>query len=335
MEEIINGFELIDPLQNRDAGFSRWTFARRNGRVFFLKEFLDPVYPVNREIGERQMQARILACRDFEKKSGACYRAINEASDGNAVRIEAFFRWESHYYVAMERVRSAGLKIRDIAALPLEQRIGLCRNVAHSISGLHERGVVHADLKDKNVLIKRTKKNTLTAKIIDFDCSFLENYPPDSEDEFSGDQVYLAPEACLFLCGERDVPLTSKLDVFSLGILFHQYLTGAFPGYDQSEYSYLHEAVLDGHPAEISDEIENPALRDMLENMLEADPGDRCSMREVLQVLMAPAVREYLAEQNMQGEGRPKEFAWFNVAGDLSGQETEQRERKKKKKKET
>jgi hypothetical protein len=51
------------------------------------------------------------------------------------------------------------------------------------------------------------------------------------------------------------LPSFPKLDVFSLGILFHQYLTGAFPGYDQSEYSYLHEAVLDGHPAEISDEI--------------------------------------------------------------------------------
>lgn len=317
MEEIINGFELIEPLQNKDAGFSRWTFARRNGRVFFLKEFLDPVYPVNPEIGERQMQARIMACREFEKKSGACYRAINEASDGNAVRIEAFFRWESHYYVAMERVRTAGLKTHDIAALPLEQRIGLCRNVAHSMSGLHERGVVHADLKDKNVLIKRTKMGTLTAKIIDFDCSFLENYPPESEDEFSGDQVYLAPEACLFLCGERDVPLTSKLDVFSLGILFHRYLTGAFPGYDQSRYSYLHEAVLDGQPAVISEEIKDPALRNMLQKMLEADPSERCSMREVLQVLMAPEVKNYLEEQERQKEDVPQEFAWFSVAGDL------------------
>ena len=292
MGENINGFELIEPLQNKDAGFSRWTFARRNGRVFFLKEFLEPVYPVSPEIGERQMKARIMACRDFEKKSGACYRAINEASDGNAVRIEAFFRWGSHYYVAMERVRSAGLKIGDIAALPLEQRIGLCRNVAHSICGLHERGVVHA-------------------------CSFLENYPPESEDEFSGDQIYLAPEACLFLCGEKDVPLTSGLDVFSLGILFHQYLTGSFPGYDSSEYSYLHEAVLDGKPAEISDEIRDPALRTMLQKMLEADPAERCSMREVLRVLMAPAVREYLQRQNREKENRAAGAAWFNVAGDL------------------
>jgi serine/threonine protein kinase len=277
--EIINGFDLIEPLQSKNAGFSRWTFAKRGDRVFFLKEFLDPVYPVNREIGERQMQARILACRDFEKKSGACYRAINEASDGNAVRIEAFFRWESHYYVAMERVRSAGLKIRDIAALPLEQRIGLCRNVAHSISGLHERGVVHADLKDKNVLIKRTKKNTLTAKIIDFDCSFLEDVPPQSESELGGDQIYLSPEACLFLCGE-ETKLTTKMDVFSLGILFHQYLTGYVPWYDTGEFDYLHEAVLEGAKAGVSEKV--PAeWRPVIEQMLIGDPEQRCSIEDV------------------------------------------------------
>ena len=102
-----------------------------------------------------------------------------------------------------------------------------------------------------------------------------------------------------------------------MGILFHQYLTGSFPGYDSSEYSYLHEAVLDGKPAEISDEIRDPALRTMLQKMLEADPAERCSMREVLRVLMAPAVREYLQRQNREKENRAAGAAWFNVAGDL------------------
>lgn len=315
--EMINGFELIEPLQNKDAGFSRWTFANKEGRTFFLKEFLDPVYPLNPVIGERQMQARILACREFEKKCGARYRAINEASDGNAVRIEAFFRWESHYYVAMERVVPAGLRIRDIAALPFADRLMLCRIVAHSILGLHARGLVHADLKDENVMIRRTAENTLTAKVIDFDCSFLENYPPESEDEFSGDQVYLAPEACLFLSGEEDVPLTTKIDVFSLGILFHQYLCGAIPGFDRSEYDYLHEAVLDGQPARISEEIGDPALRRLLQKMLEADPADRCSMREVWAVLMPAEVRDYLEKRNSEKEEGSGGKTWFTRAGDL------------------
>ena len=107
--EIINGFDLIEPLQNKNAGFSRWTFARRGDRVFFLKEFLDPVYPVDPAIGERQTKARVLACREFEKKCLERYETLNAASDGNAVRLEAFFRNGSHYYVAMEKIDSTGL----------------------------------------------------------------------------------------------------------------------------------------------------------------------------------------------------------------------------------
>ena len=317
MCEVINGFELTEPLQNKDAGFSRWTFARRDGKEYFLKEFLDPVYPVDPVIGERQMRARILTCREFEKKRGALYQAINEASDGNAVRIEAFFRWGPRYYATMERIHSAGMKMDDIAALPFEERLHLCRIIAHSIWCLHSRGVVHADIKDENILIRRTKAGTLTAKIVDFDCSFLENYPPESEDEFSGDQVYLAPEACLFLCGDREVPLTEKLDVFSLGILFHQYLAGSFPGFDRSEYDYLHEAVLDGNPARISPEVRDPALRVMLQEMLKADPEERCPMQDVRETLMTPEVRDYLEEERRNREGDRAESTWFDTAGDL------------------
>lgn len=297
MGEIINGFELIDPLQNKDAGFSRWTFARRGDQVFFLKEFLDPVYPIDPVIGERQMKARIKACRVFEEKCARRYQTLNEASDGNAVRVEAFFRWGSHYYVAMERVEQAGLSVEAVAKLPYEERVNLCRIVAHSFMELHKRKIVHADVKDKNILIKNTMGTRLTAKIIDFDCSFVEDRPPESEDELSGDQIYFAPEACLFLCGEAGPEvLTTGLDVFALGILFHQYMTGELPGFDHSEYSYLHEAVLDGRPAVVSPSIDEP-FRSIIGRMLACDVADRCTMEDVWDCLMPDAVRKKLADR--------------------------------------
>ena len=45
MSEMINGYELLQPLQNQNAGFCKWTFVRRYGHEYFLKEFVDPVYP--------------------------------------------------------------------------------------------------------------------------------------------------------------------------------------------------------------------------------------------------------------------------------------------------
>ena len=286
MGEMINGFELIEPLQNKNAGFSRWTFARRGGRDFFLKEFLDPVWPLDPVIGEKQMKVRIMACKEFEKRCLERYETLNDASDGNAVRVEGFFRSGSHYYVAMEKVDSTGLSVKEISRLPYDQRLNLCRIIAHSFMELHKKRIVHADIKEQNVLIKKTKKGSLTAKIIDFDCSFVERRPPVSEDELSGDQIYFAPEACLFLDGE-DVKLTTKLDVFALGILFHQYMTGNIPGFDTSEYAYLHEAVLDDQKIDISEEIREP-FRGIIMRMLQADPDKRCSMEDVWKVLQPP-----------------------------------------------
>ena len=103
--------------------------------------------------------------------------------------------------------------------------------------------------------------------------------PPQSESELGGDQIYLSPEACLFLCGE-ETKLTTKMDVFSLGILFHQYLTGYVPWYDTGEFDYLHEAVLEGAKAGVSEKV--PAeWRPVIEQMLIGDPEQRCSIEDV------------------------------------------------------
>ena len=299
-EEIIHGYQLLEPLQNRDAGFSRWTYAKKAGKAYFLKEFLDPVYPQDEKIGAVQMEARRKACLEFEKTRTAVYSAVNEASDGNVVRVSEFFRMGPRYYIAMRRVLGQTLSLPEIIALPLPARMHLCCVIAHGIACLHRRKVVHADIKDRNILVRKTDAGTYTAKLIDFDCSFLEDQPPRNESELGGDQIYLSPEACLFLCGE-EAELTTKMDVFSLGILFHQYLTGYVPGFDAGEYDYLHESVLDGHGAVVSDRIPR-VWRPVLEKMLLAEPDKRCSMEEVCRTVI-PGYRTPEASNGPGGPG--------------------------------
>jgi len=277
--EIINGYTLLEPLKNKNAGFSRWTYASKDGTEWFLKEFLDPVYPMDGRIGVKQLKVRRKACRDFEEKRKDLYAAVNASSDGNVVRVRDFFRHGARYYITMDKVAGEAFDIPGLMNLPVGVRMQLCRVIAHSVACLHAKKIVHSDIKDRNILIKKTAMQTYTAKLIDFDCSFLEDCPPQSESELGGDQIYLSPEACLFLCGE-ETKLTTKMDVFSLGILFHQYLTGYVPWYNSSEFDYLHEAVLEGNRAGVSERV--PAdWRPVLERMLLADPEERCTMEEV------------------------------------------------------
>lgn len=323
MGEVINGYDLIEPLQNRDAGFSRWTYAVKDGKLYFLKEFMDPVYPAADSLSEKLRKQRIQDCEEYEEEKRNIYETVNRASDGNLVRVFEFFRYDSHYYISTLKIDPLEISFEEIAALPLDMRLLLCGTVAHSIMELHRAGIVHADLKASNVLLQRTETGQIAGKIIDFDCSFSENKPPEEEGALGGDQVYLAPEACQFLCGD-DVSLTSKMDVFALGLLFHQYLTGSLPEFDHSEYDYAHEAVLDGQELFVSEEL-SKEIRGLIRQMLLGDPEKRCSSEKVFRELSRLGSRGSADEEDSSEGGCDEEeqeensafSGYFHLPGDL------------------
>lgn len=292
MDEMINKYELQRPFQNNDAGFSRWTIATKGFKKFFLKELMDPKYPEEESLRESLRTTRIKECERFEEEKSRLYAAINDASDGNLVRIIEFFRADSRYYVSTGWIEQAQMSFRDLSALDLKDKLILCRAAAHSLAGLHEKRIVHADIKDTNVLIHKTKEGGLVTKIIDFGSSFFEGSPPENEDELGGDQVYLSPEACLFIYGE-DVELTCKMDVFALGLLFHQFFTGELPYFDNSTYDYAHEAVLEGVVLK-ADSADIPLpVREIIEHMLLKEASERISMKEVYSLLTAYYEKAY------------------------------------------
>lgn len=281
---VINGYQLLAPFDSQNAGFSRWTFGRRNGQEYFLKEFQDVVYPDETTLSNSMRQNRIQECLQFEDQKVRLYHKINQVSDGNLVRICELFRCESHYYLATRRINGEKVFPAEIACLPLQDRLLICRSAAHALMRLHSAGIVHADIKQSNVLLQKTVNGKLTAKLIDFDASFFQDSPPEDEEELHFDQTYLTPEGFRFVCGEP-VELTCKMDVFAMGLLMHEYLAGEIPGFDQ-DYALAYEAVLDGKELELSPQL--PAeIRRILAKMLLCDPEERCSMAEVYRDLGA------------------------------------------------
>lgn len=324
MTDVMNEYELLAPFQNENAGFSRWTYAVKEGRTYFVKEFLDPVYPTEESLSLTLCKQRILDCEEYEKRKKFLYEKINNVSDGNLVRIFEFFRCDNHYYISTDKIIGEKIAFDKIGEIPFENRLFLCKSIAHSMMRLHQVHIVHADIKENNILIKKTKTEKYVGKIIDFDASFFENDPPKSEDELGGDQVYLAPEACQFICGDS-IDLTCKIDVFSLGLLFHQYLTGKMPEYDISKYDYAFEAVLDGQALCCSKELPLP-LQSVITGMLERDPEKRPHMEDVYDFFKALDSPDEINKNSNEGinEGEEKRNSvnydkedWFHRAGDL------------------
>lgn len=282
MSYYINEYRIEDKLQNKNSGFSKWGFCFKDGKQYFIKEFLHPIYPEvaagKATMSERQVQRKKKECLEFENRLSEIFKTVNECSDGNIVRIQQFFREGSKYYIVTDKINSNINTIDDVAALYNIEKMFVCKLIAHSVLHLHNKQFVHADIKPTNILITRTEK-ICTAKLIDFDCGFFEKNPPEIGEELYGDPVYFAPESLRFLA-EEDVRLNCKIDVFALGLLFHQYMTGKLPYFDSTKYAYAAEAVLDGGKLVISGEMPN-SFAELLKNMLCENPDERISIRDV------------------------------------------------------
>lgn len=282
----INGYTVIEELSSHNAGFCQWGFCRKNGREYFIKEFLTPVYPE----GTPDLSADILArkrklCDEYQQARSEYYTALEKCQTGNIILIKHFFRDKTRYYAVTDRVYADGTDPAIIASLSREKKETLIRAILYSFSKLHSEGIVHADVKPDNVLLKKTTDGFYTAKIIDFDAGFFAHKPPV---DIQGDFVYLSPEAFLKM-NEEEAELSGKMDIFALGILFHQYWTGSLPQIGE-DYKYVFEAVLDGSEIILDDSIP-PFWKTTILRMLSADPQLRPDAADVLAELrtMEPA----------------------------------------------
>jgi serine/threonine protein kinase len=285
--EHLGRYELTTALTNKNAGSCEWCFGVLNGQEYFIKAFKEPKHPETDTISSPEKKVKKLKrCQAFERKKADIYRTINQHSDGNAARITELFRVGSTYYMAMPKLYPISMDAEDIARLPDHVKRRICAIIAHAVSGLHQGGFVHADIKHTNVMIVYSRTKKLTAKVIDYDAGYFESDPPTNPEEISGDPVYLAPETWLAL-QEEPASLTCKLDVFALGVLFHQYLAGSLPGYDESQFASAGEAVALGQALTVSDTLPQE-LQTLLRDMLEADPEKRPNAQDVYSVLIAP-----------------------------------------------
>ncbi|MCJ2094233.1 protein kinase [Methylobacterium sp. J-072] len=134
-------------------------------------------------------------------------------------------RRRSHLYTVMRYVEGQTLTqwMRDHAAPELEAVRRLIEQLAKGVQAFHRREMVHQDLRPDNVLIDKAG----TVQVIDFGATkvagVVEGDPRIDAAEILGTVQYTAPECFL---GE---PSTASSDIFSVGVIAYQMLTGRLP----------------------------------------------------------------------------------------------------------
>lgn len=285
---IINGYKILKDFTTAGGGLSKWTFAEKGGKVFFIKEFLSPKYPTETSPGSPKTKDRKRKeCEKFEKHHKALMAQINEKCGigGNLVFTLDFFRSASTYYKVTEKIDVASLSTDEMYHLPISAKILILKTISHSLGILHKAGIVHGDLKPDNILIKQTRTNFYTTKLIDFDNSYFSGKAPEIHEEMVGDMVFYSPELARYVQGkEASENLTSKSDIFALGLLYCIYLQGSLPEYPK-KYMYACLAANEGKELKLVDARLPAKIKKIVNAMLSYAPEQRPEAEEIFELL--------------------------------------------------
>ncbi|MCM0678356.1 protein kinase [Micromonospora phytophila] len=179
-------------------------------------------------------------------------------------------------FVVMELLAGEELEFRlTEGPLPWADAVEVGAQVADALAAAHRLGIVHRDITPANVMM-----TSAGAKVLDFGIATRIGAPDEDEDGGTfGTPAYVAPER---LDGAPAQPAT---DVYSLGVLLHEALTGRVP-YPADTWEQLSAALAEGTPPSLADVPGlPPTVARICLRCLARDPAERPTARQVATTL--------------------------------------------------
>ena len=195
--------------------------------------------------------------------------AMATLSDPNVVQIYAVGEHQGQPFFVMEYIdgESLGGRLKRERMSVREAR-KVMMQAASGLQSAHEQGLIHRDIKPGNLML--TQKGSV--KVTDFGIALAEGTGErlTGTGGIIGTPGYLSPEACL---GE---PLDARTDIFALGVVFYEMLTGRLPFDDKSPYALMAAVVQAQIPdvTLLNSEVD-PNTLSILTRMLARRPAER------------------------------------------------------------
>jgi serine/threonine protein kinase len=189
---------------------------------------------IDRPVALKVLHPRFVEDDSAQQRVRREARAAGRLQHPNAVAVTDFGRTADGYvYIVMELLEGGTLRDLLAAEAPLAvgRAVGLMAQIAAAVEAAHEGGVIHRDLKPGNIFVVQRKGLPPVVKVLDFGIAKLAAESLDDSDAKNltqtgvmiGTPRYMSPEQC---DGEH---LTPASDVYSLGIIFYEMLTGETP----------------------------------------------------------------------------------------------------------
>lgn len=199
-------------------------------------------------------------------------RAMASLNHSNIVGVYDFDVQEGMYYIVMEFVSGGTLKdrlgdlVRAGEQMPLEESVRLAMEVADALAYAHARGMVHRDIKPGNIMLDENGHAVLT----DFGIAKILSGPTvTATGAMIGTPAYMSPEQGLGQPGDE------RSDLYALGVLFYQMVTGRLPYDADTPLAVILKHVNDPIPqpaefnTDIPAEIQAVVIKSMAKNPAE------------------------------------------------------------------
>ncbi len=252
----LDGTRLADPLSLADAQLAaalsrHYRVVRRLGKggmgtVFLAEQIM---------VGDRLVALKVLN-RGFLDDPDFLLRFHNEAgSTGrihhpNVVSIyESALSDDGTPYIAMEFLEGKSLRevLLQRGALPVQEVAEILHQSARGLNAAHKLGIIHRDLKPDNIFLTHGDEGELIVKVVDFGIAKLRESAVmhTQTGMVLGTPAYMSSEQAY---GMRSDELDARSDIYSLGVVVYEMLTGNLPFHSDTPAGFLRKHMLDEPP---------------------------------------------------------------------------------------
>lgn len=248
-----------------------YRILRQLGRGGMATVYLAVQESVQREVALKIMSPTLLADPDFGERFLREARIAAKLHHRHVVGVHDVGRSGNYHYIAMEYLGGGALLDENGAARPLDFSLRVTREIATALHYAHAKGFVHRDIKPDNILLRDDNSAALT----DFGIARASNSATHMTRTGTvvGTPHYMSPEQA------RGRPVDGRADLYSLGVVLHELLTGRVPFHaeDSLAVGIMHIT----QPIPILPERLS-ALQPMLNRLLAKQPEERFQTGEDL-----------------------------------------------------
>lgn len=249
---------------------------------------------LNRTVAVKVLHPQYTGDVSFVKRFQREARAMARLEHENIIRVYDVAEGQGPQYMVMEFFPGKDLKkvIRERGALPLSESLSIVLQAAEALTYVHAEGIIHRDIKPGNIMINAEGK----VKLADFGIAFAaDELPITATDEVLGTPEYMSPEHA---AGEK---LDGRSDLYSLGMVFYQILTGKTPFSGLTSRTIYAKLLNDREEFVLSFQNSVPSsIQDLVRILLKKDRRDRIGNAAML-VEQIKALREESSPEAQPG----------------------------------